>query len=147
MVILTDPWKFSPSKVFRYAVYRVGPGGISHPYNSDLKPLPTPCTVYVIIPQACAKGKAISFVCLSVVVCCRHEITRSWVLGICVCCNCHKLVDIGKKTGFCGLRIAEHGSLALQIVYFPFSMPVVYWLHLLHVVLTWLNCTCSTFSM
>ena len=39
---------------------------------------------------------------------------------------------------FC--RIAEHGSLVLQIVHFPFSIPVVYRLHPLHV----LDCACST---
>ena len=40
------------------------------------------------------------------------------------------------------LQIAEYGSLALQIVHFPFSMPVVYRLHPLHV-LMWLDCACS----
>ena len=34
---------------------------------------------------------------------------------------------------FCMLQIAEHGSLDLQIVHFPFCMPVVYRLHPLHV--------------
>ena len=58
------------------------------------------CAYYVvipvIIPHACARGKAIGFVCClsSVVV---MKITRSRVLGICVCCNYHKLVDISEK--------------------------------------------------
>ena len=47
------------------------------------------------------------------------------VLGICVCCNYNELVDIGEKL-VSVLRIAEHGSLILQIMHFPFSMPVVY---------------------
>ena len=52
------------------------------------------------------------------------KIARSRVLAICACCNYHGLVDIGGgKNGFCVRRIAEYGSLALQIVHFPFSMP------------------------
>ena len=31
-----------------------------------------------------------------------------------------------RKTGLCVLRIAKYGSLALQIVHFPFSLPLVY---------------------
>ena len=61
------------------------------------------------------------------------KIARSWVLGICACCNYNKSVDIGEKLVFCVLRIAERGSLSLQIVHFPFSMPMVYRLHPLHV--------------
>ena len=70
------------------------------------------------------------------------KIARSWVLGICVCCNYHRLVDVGEKL-VCLLRIAEHGLLALQIVHFLFSLPVVYWSHPLHV-LMWLDYACST---
>ena len=75
------------------------------------------------------------------------KIARSRVLHICACCNYHEFI-IGRyrrKTGFCALGIAEHGSLVLQIVHFfvqhvcrvP-APPIPY-----HV-LTWLNCTCST---
>ena len=77
MKVFSAKWSYLPIResflpqVFHYAVYRVGPSGISHPYNSDLKPLPTPRTVYVITPSAYARGKAISFVRLSV---CRRRL-------------------------------------------------------------------------
>ena len=49
----------------------------------------------VITPCACARGKAMGFVCrLSVIV---MKIARSRVRRIYVCCNYHKLVGIGKK--------------------------------------------------
>ena len=67
----------------------------------------------IITQHTCARGKAIG---LSVDIVMR--IARSQVLGISACCNYHKLVDVSKKTGFCALRIAEHGSLVLQIVHF-----------------------------
>ena len=50
----------------------------------------------IITLRACARGKAIGFVCLSSVVVVT-KIARSRVLGICVCCNYHELVDIGEK--------------------------------------------------
>ena len=82
------------------------------------------CASIIITPRTCARGKEIGFVChLSSVA---TKIARSPVLGICTCCNYHKLVDISGKTCFCALGIAEHGSLALQIMHFLFSMPVVY---------------------
>ena len=80
---------------------------------------------YIITPYTCARGN------LSVV--CRHKNRQIWVPGIYVFCNYHKLADISKKTGFCALRVAEYGSLVLQIVHFPFSMHVFYQLHPLHV--------------
>ena len=52
----------------------------------------------IIILCSCARGKAIGFVCdLFVVVVVITKIARSRVLGICVCCNYHELVDIGEK--------------------------------------------------
>ena len=49
--------------------------------------------------RTCTRDKAIGFVCLSsvVVVVVVTKIARSRVLGICSCCNYHKLVDIGEK--------------------------------------------------
>ena len=89
-----------------------------------------------ITPRACAMGKAI--VCR-----CRHENRQiSNSRHVCVLWL-PRTGRYRRKTGFCVLRTAEHGSLALQIVHFPFSMPVVYRLHPLHV-LTWLDCACST---
>ena len=51
---------------------------------------------YIVAPSACTRGKTIGFVCLFVVVVVT-KIARSRVLGICVCCNYHELVDIGEK--------------------------------------------------
>ena len=48
-------------------------------------------------PRACARGKAISFVCLSVHRRGRAKTARSRVVGICSCYNYHELVDIGEK--------------------------------------------------
>ena len=48
-----------------------------------------------ITPRTCARGKAISFVCLSSVVV--TKIARSRVLGICACCKHNESVDIGEK--------------------------------------------------
>ena len=58
------------------------------------------CTTHgaFITPRACARGKAISFVCcLSSVIVVIMKIARSGVLSICSCCNYHELVDIGEK--------------------------------------------------
>ena len=62
-------------------------------------------------------------VIIVVVVVVGTKITKSQDLGICA----HRQISV--KTGLCTLRIAEHASQALQIVYFLFSMPVVYRLH------------------
>ncbi len=102
--------------------------------------------VTLITPHACARGKTIG---LSI--CCRRRRRRRrWHENRQISSSRHlcvlKLQGIGRyqwKTGFCVLRIAEHGSLALQIVHFSFSMPVVYRPHPLHV-LMWLDCACST---
>ena len=55
----------------------------------------------LVTPRACARGKAIGFVCCPSVVCLLSvvvtKIARSRVLGICACCNYHELVDIGEK--------------------------------------------------
>ena len=72
--------------------------GEGHPFMNNIIMASTILTL--ITPRTYARDKAIVFVCLSVYVChrCRHhEITRSQVLGICACCNYHKLVDIGEK--------------------------------------------------
>ena len=90
--------------------------------------------VWVTIFTPCTFARQGSKAVLSVII----KIARSQVLNICACCNYHKLVDIGEKLA-CVLWIAEHGSLALQIVYFPFSLPAVNRLDPLHV-LTWLLC-------
>ena len=55
-------------------------------------------------PHACTRGKAIGFVCLSVIVVVVMKIARSQVLGIYVCYNYHKLVDIGEKLVFVGFE-------------------------------------------
>ena len=98
--------------------------------------------VTIITPHACARGKAIGFFCLSSIVC-RPKIPRSWILGICACCNYHGLVDSGEKLVSVCFKLLNMVHLALHIVHFPLSIPVVYRLHPPHV-LTWLSCTCST---
>ena len=70
------------------------------------------------------------------------SLCHAWARGNrCVCRRCRCQISrsrhlyaqrIGRylwKTGFCTLRIAEHGSQMLQIVHIGFSMPVVNWLH------------------
>ena len=54
----------------------------------------------VITPCTCTRGKVIVFVRLSLSVV-TTKIARSQALGICVCCNYHKLVDIVKKLVSC----------------------------------------------
>ena len=94
-----------------------------------------------LLPRAYVQGVKQS-ACLSVVV--GMKITRSSVLSICTCtcCKQNEMIDIGERlvgfymlriaeigerlVGFYMLRIAENGLLALQIVYFLFSMSVVY---------------------
>ena len=88
----------------------------------------------IFTPRACARDKAI--VCPPVVVVVvGTKIARSRALGICGCCKHNQSVDIGGKTGFYALRIAQKSLLALQIheiVHFLFSMPVVYRPHPLY---------------
>ena len=57
------------------------------------------------------------------------KIARSRVLGICACCKHSKSVDTYEKLVYVRFKFAGHGSLVLQIVHFPFTMPVVYRLH------------------
>ena len=53
-----------------------------------------PAWLAIITPHACARGKVIGFVCLSVIA---TKIARSRVLGLRVCCNYNESLDIGEK--------------------------------------------------
>ena len=58
-----------------------------------------------------------------VVVVISTKIARSRDLGIYACCKHNKSVDISEKqVSMC----SQCGSQMLQIVHYPFSMPVVY---------------------
>ena len=96
-------------------------------------PLPHTCTLYmylgvhvymlgVITPCTCTRGKAIVFIRLSSSVV-ATKIPRSQALGICVCCNYRKLVDIIKKQVSCVLNCwtrltsATNHSFSIQHAY------------------------------
>ena len=74
--------------------------GILYTRKPPLDLLHTPKNLSIVVtPRACARGKVIGFVCLSVClsVIVITKIDRSRVLSINACCNYHELVDIGKN--------------------------------------------------
>ena len=76
--------------------------------------------VIVVTLRTCTRDKAI--VCRRR--CIGTKIARSRVLGICMCCKHNHLVDIGEKLVCMCFELLKK-VLALQIVHFLFSMPVV----------------------